>query len=117
MADPASVREWNIQGLPADGSSTENGVLVSRGKRWPLMIDPQGQANKWLKAMESKAGLKVLSLSMPDLARQMESAIQFGKPVLLQDVLEGGCRRCGMRFMLGCAAPGCWLVKHRMRLK
>ena len=51
--------------------------------------DPQGQANKWVKAMESGAGLKVLSLNTPDLARQMESAIQFGKPVLLQDVLEG----------------------------
>jgi dynein heavy chain len=89
MADPASVREWNIQGLPADSFSTENGVMVSRGKRWPLMIDPQGQANKWVKAMEGRAGLKVLSLTTPDLARQMESAIQFGKPVLLQGVLEG----------------------------
>jgi hypothetical protein len=39
--------------------------------------------------MEGNNGLKVLSLTTPDLARQMESAIQFGKPVLLQDVLEG----------------------------
>lgn len=38
--------------------------------------------------MESKSGLKVLNLSMPDMARQMESAVQFGRPVLLQDVLE-----------------------------
>ena len=43
LANPSDVRDWNIQGLPADDFSTENGVTVTRGRRWPLMIDPQGQ--------------------------------------------------------------------------
>ena len=88
LANPSDVRDWNIQGLPADSFSTENGVIVTRGRRWPLMIDPQGQANKWIKNMEGGKGLKVLNLQMNDLIRQMESAIQFGHPVLLQDILE-----------------------------
>eukprot|EP00798_Chlamydomonas_sp_ICE-L_P021926 gene21926-28972_t len=89
LADPKNVRDWNIQGLPSDSFSTENGVMVTRGSRWPLMIDPQGQANKWIKSMEGKGGqLKVLNLQMHDLARQMENAIQFGWPVLLQDIME-----------------------------
>ena len=37
--------------------------------------------------MEGK-GLKVLNLQMSDLARQVENAIQFGSPVLLQDIME-----------------------------
>ena len=37
------MRDWNIQGLPSDSFSTENGVMVTRGNRWPLMVDPQGQ--------------------------------------------------------------------------
>lgn len=41
LADPSNVRDWNIQGLPADSFSIENGVMVTRGRRWPLMIDPQ----------------------------------------------------------------------------
>jgi dynein heavy chain len=41
LANPSDVRDWNIQGLPADQFSTENGVMVTRGRRWPLMIDPQ----------------------------------------------------------------------------
>ena len=49
LAKPEDVRDWNIQGLPADAFSTENGVMVTRGTRWPLMIDPQEQANKWVK--------------------------------------------------------------------
>lgn len=34
--------------------------------------------------MEAQNGLRVLNLAMPDLLRQMENAIQFGNPVLLQ---------------------------------
>lgn len=41
LADPVSVRDWAIQGLPTDGFSTENGVLITRSRRWPLMVDPQ----------------------------------------------------------------------------
>jgi len=41
LADPPTVQDWNIQGLPADAFSTANGVMVTRGRRWPLLIDPQ----------------------------------------------------------------------------
>lgn len=54
LADPSTIREWNIQGLPSDGFSTENGIIVTRGTRWPLVIDPQCQAVKWIKNMEAK---------------------------------------------------------------
>ena len=88
LAKPTDVRFWNIQGLPSDQFSTENGVIVTRGRRWPLMIDPQGQANKWIKTMERKRGLKVVDLQMPDYLRTLENAIQYGTPVLMQNVGE-----------------------------
>jgi dynein heavy chain len=40
LGDPVQIREWNINGLPADNLSTENGIIVTQAKRWPLMIDP-----------------------------------------------------------------------------
>lgn len=41
LGNPVEIREWNIWGLPTDDVSVDNGILVTRGKRWPLMIDPQ----------------------------------------------------------------------------
>ncbi|XP_053341025.1 dynein axonemal heavy chain 2 [Clarias gariepinus] len=88
LSKATAVRDWNIQGLPSDAFSTENGAIVTRGNRWPLMVDPQGQALKWIKNMELKRGLKVIDLQMPDFLRVLENAVQFGSPVLLQNVQE-----------------------------
>ena len=51
LADPVKVRSWQIAGLPKDNLSVENGVIVRFSRRWPLFIDPQGQANRWVKNM------------------------------------------------------------------
>ena len=45
LADPYEIRQWNSNGLPRDSVSTENAILVTRGRRWPLMIDPQEQVS------------------------------------------------------------------------
>ena len=43
LGDSYEIRQWNTDGLPRDSVSTENALLVTRGRRWPLMIDPQEQ--------------------------------------------------------------------------
>ncbi|XP_062904770.1 dynein axonemal heavy chain 2 [Mobula hypostoma] len=88
LSNPTTVRDWNIQGLPTDAFSTENGVIVTRGNRWPLMVDPQGQALKWIKNMEHSKGLKIIDFQMSDYMRVLESGVQFGSPILLQNVHE-----------------------------
>lgn len=51
LGEPVQIRLWQLDGLPRDYLSTENAVLVSCSRRWPLFIDPQTQANKWVKNM------------------------------------------------------------------
>lgn len=53
MSNPVKIRSWQIAGLPKDNLSVENGVIVQFSRRWSLFIDPQGQANKWIKNMVS----------------------------------------------------------------
>ncbi|KAL6445588.1 hypothetical protein ACFW04_000847 [Cataglyphis niger] len=88
LADPSTIRDWNIQGLPSDGFSTENGIIVTRGTRWPLAIDPQCQAVKWIKNMEAKNALRVIDFGQVDYMKILEQAIQLGRPVLLENIGE-----------------------------
>lgn len=44
------------------------------------MIDPQGQANKWIKNMEKTNSLHLIKLNDPDYVRTLENCIQFGTP-------------------------------------
>ncbi len=59
LGDPVTIRQWLINGLPNDTLSIENGIIVANARRWPLMIDPQGQANKWIKTFEKSKNLQV----------------------------------------------------------
>ena len=55
--------------------------FLSNARRWPLMIDPQGQANKWVKSMEKANNMAVIKLTDSDYVRSLENCITFGNPV------------------------------------
>lgn len=63
LETPIKVREWNMEGLPSDSISVDNAVICTRCDRYPLLIDPQGEANKWIKKHELKRGLKIVNFS------------------------------------------------------
>lgn len=88
LGDPVLIRSWNIFGLPSDLFSIDNAIIVTNARRWPLMIDPQSQANKWVKNMEKASNINVIKLDQSDYMRVLENAIQFGQPVLLENVGE-----------------------------
>lgn len=88
FGDPFEVRVWNSFGLPKDNTSTENAILATKGKRWPLMIDPQDQANRWIKHQESERHLKVMKFSDGTFMRTLENCIRLGYPCLIEEVKE-----------------------------
>ncbi|GAX73618.1 hypothetical protein CEUSTIGMA_g1069.t1 [Chlamydomonas eustigma] len=88
LSSQVQIREWNVQGLPSDPVSTDNGILVTMGSRWPLMIDPQDQANRWIKAKETRNGLRSIRAGDPNIMRTLESCVRIGNPVLLEHVGE-----------------------------
>jgi dynein heavy chain, axonemal len=54
----------------------------------PLMIDPQGQANRWTKNMEKDNKLLMIKLTDSDYMRTLENCVTFGNPLLLENVDE-----------------------------
>jgi len=85
IGDPVKIRQWVIDTLPNDALSIDNAIISDNARRWPLMIDPQMQANKWVKKTEQN--IKVLRLNMA-FVRELENCIQFGIPVILENIEE-----------------------------
>ncbi|KAI4494191.1 hypothetical protein M0802_009060 [Mischocyttarus mexicanus] len=88
LADPYEISLWNMHGLPRDQISTENAIIVMQANRWPLMIDPQEQANRWIRNMEKENDIKICKLTDHNFMRILEACIRIGTPVLLEEVTE-----------------------------
>jgi dynein heavy chain len=88
LGNAVQIRQWTLSKLPNDSFSINNAIIMDNGSRWPLMIDPQGQANRWVRNMELQAGIKVTKQSNGGFIRAMENAVQFGTPLLIENVPE-----------------------------
>ncbi|XP_055843876.1 dynein axonemal heavy chain 6 [Episyrphus balteatus] len=88
LGDAYEMRSWTMAGLPRDTISVENGLYATRALRWPLMIDPQEQANRWIRNLEKGNNLYVLKMTDGNFLRILENAIRQGFPVLLEDIDE-----------------------------
>lgn len=88
LIDSFELRSWNICGLPRDTVSTDSAIIVTRASQWPLMIDPQEQANKWIKSLEAENLLKIYKVTNPHLMNVIVDAIRIGFPVLVEGLEE-----------------------------
>ena len=88
LGEPTVIRQWNVEGLPTDDFSVDNGIVVFNSRRWPLMIDPQGQANKWIRRTEKDNKIQVVKMTQAKYMRTIENGVQFGLPILLENVGE-----------------------------
>lgn len=86
LADPSQVAEWNQEGLPKDELSIQNGILVTQADRFPLLIDPQGQALKWVRqrCADRLPAFGTTTFNHPNLRDQLESAMAEGATLIIE---------------------------------
>jgi len=85
---PIKIQNWTINGLPVDSFSIDNAIIMNASPRWSLLVDPQGQAHKWIKTMEKSNDIVIVKLSNPNYMKKIELCIEVGKPILIENVLE-----------------------------
>uniref|UniRef100_UPI00358E5199 cytoplasmic dynein 1 heavy chain 1-like n=1 Tax=Myxine glutinosa TaxID=7769 RepID=UPI00358E5199 len=86
LSNPDERLRWQANLLPADDLCTENAIMLKRFNRYPLIIDPSGQATEFI--MNEYKDRKITRTSFLDDAfrKNLESALRFGNPLLVQDV-------------------------------
>jgi len=88
LADPPTISEWNLQGLPNDELSIQNGIIVTKSSKYPIMIDPQSQGIAWIKNKELVNNMVVTSFDDKYFRNYLEDSISLGKPLLIHDILQ-----------------------------
>ncbi|XP_050421392.1 dynein heavy chain, cytoplasmic isoform X3 [Adelges cooleyi] len=86
LSNPDERLRWHANSLPTDDLCTENAIMLKRYNRYPLIIDPSGQATEFI--LKEYADAKITKTSFLDdsFRKNLESALRFGNPLLVQDV-------------------------------
>lgn len=84
LSNPDERLRWQANALPPDDLCTENAIMLKRFSRYPLVIDPSGQATEFI--MNEFKDRKITKTSFLDDAfrKNLESALRFGNPLLVQ---------------------------------
>jgi dynein heavy chain 1, cytosolic len=77
---------WQSEGLPSDKLSLENGVIIDRGIRFPLVIDPSGQAIAFLMNHYKEEKIQTTSFLDKAFTKTLAGAVRFGTALLVENV-------------------------------
>lgn len=77
---------WQSHTLPSDDLCMENAIILQKFHRYPLVIDPSGQALSFLTSYLKDKKLTKTSFTDESFLKTLETCLRFGCPLLVQDV-------------------------------
>lgn len=87
LSDQVTLMSYvNQYGLPSDHHSMENATIMFSSKKYCLMIDPEQQAQQFIKNYFKEQGIEVAKATDKDLLRNLENCIRFGRILLIVGV-------------------------------
>ena len=88
LVDIGTIGDWNLSGLPTDKLSIQNGILVTNSNRYPLLIDPQGQALNWITNHEEQKMpyFGTTTFNNIKFREQIEFCLSEGKSIIITSI-------------------------------
>ncbi|EUD70891.1 hypothetical protein YYG_04015 [Plasmodium vinckei petteri] len=90
--DDTKICDWSVQKLPNDKLSIENALISENSNKYGLLIDPQCQANNWIKNKEFQNNLSnqrcITTFNSPKFKDNLEFCLSEGKTLLIENVEE-----------------------------
>ncbi|XP_045484392.1 dynein heavy chain, cytoplasmic isoform X1 [Pieris rapae] len=86
LSNPDERLRWQANALPTDELCVENAIMLKRFNRYPLIIDPSGQATEFIMREFNNRKITKTSFLDDSFRKNLESALRFGNPLLVQDV-------------------------------
>eukprot|EP00587_Corethron_hystrix_P001648 CAMPEP_0113299688 /NCGR_PEP_ID=MMETSP0010_2-20120614/1622_1 /TAXON_ID=216773 ORGANISM="Corethron hystrix, Strain 308" /NCGR_SAMPLE_ID=MMETSP0010_2 /ASSEMBLY_ACC=CAM_ASM_000155 /LENGTH=4034 /DNA_ID=CAMNT_0000152971 /DNA_START=8 /DNA_END=12112 /DNA_ORIENTATION=+ /assembly_acc=CAM_ASM_000155 len=77
---------WKTYSLPNDSLSIENGVILNDCMRYPLIIDPSGQASTFILKKYEKQKITRTSFYDKNFMKTLAGAVRFGTALLVENV-------------------------------
>jgi dynein heavy chain len=90
LSDELTVQNWHISHLPTDKASIENAIILSQSLKWPLFIDPQNQALRWISKLKQveKSVLTVIKPGFEEFYAVVENSMFLGHSLWIENVGE-----------------------------
>ena len=86
LSTAAQRLTWKSEGLPNDQLSTENAVVLDHAIRFPLVIDPSGQAISFLMKRHRSGKIQTTSFLDKAFTKTLAGAVRFGTTLLVENV-------------------------------
>jgi dynein heavy chain 1 len=86
LSKPSERLAWKSNRLPDDSLCVENAIILRRFNRYPLVIDPSGQATEFLTTQYAEKKIAKVSFADDAFMKNLETSLRFGCPLLVEDV-------------------------------
>eukprot|EP00727_Mastigamoeba_balamuthi_P010917 m51a1_g6448 putative cytoplasmic dynein 1 heavy chain 1 (4576) ;mRNA; r:416422-430644 len=85
LSTPEERLQWQANSLPADDLCSANAVMLAHFNRYPLVVDPSGQALTFIMKQHGGSSPQKTSAQDPALVKHLESALRFGCSLVVND--------------------------------
>ena len=86
FSDPILIKKWIDNGLPNDSYSIQNAIILNQTSMQSILIDPQHQANNWLR--KELKDVKILNMRASRFMYELKFALKFGSTIIIENVLD-----------------------------